>query len=265
MGVPPAQRVARSFVSSLWLTGLFSSICLGLLMVAKTTAGEYYSLSGAGASDTGIFAYQGLIALPMGTFDDTGPIIRVWAKTFAFKYRTDLIDPNVVLPPIKDVVINSQAYAVEVESGYQLAFGQGRLAGFVGASYRHYTMSPKDPGSDLAGDHYDLKLALDGAIGAPTGGWGVGFNGSYVTGVEEYWAQLRPRYRWPSGMEIGLDLAGFGGRGYDYGRAGLFVGGFDLTEWGAEATYLSGEVGGQIDIGLDDPSAYGAVHVGVRF
>ena len=243
------------------------SVVVSFLLQASTVAeaGEYYALSGAGASNTGLFAYQGVIALPFGTFDETGPIIRGWAKTFAFDYKTDLIDPNVVAPPIKGVIINAQAYALEIESGYQVGSELGRLALFIGASYRHYSLSPDDPRSPLAGDHYDLKVAADGAIGSPLGGWGMGFNGSYVTGVEEYWAQFRPRYRWPSGLEAGADLAAFGGRDYNYGRAGLFLSGLDLSRWGAEATYLGAEAGGQMDIELREPEAYGAVHVNFRF
>jgi len=226
--------------------------------------GEYYSLSGLGGSGTGLFAYQGIIALPMGSYGESGPVFRAWGKTFAFEYKTDLIDPEVVLPPVKGVDISAQAYGIELEAGYQFAREDWRLALFIGGSYRYYDLSPDDPRSKLAGHHYDIKVAVDGQFELP-GQWGVGFNGSYVTGVEEYWVQMRPHYRTQSYTEFGVDTAAFGGDDYNYARAGLYMAGLDLTQWGAEATYLSGEGGGQIDLDLNTLSAYGAIHVGVKF
>jgi hypothetical protein len=244
---------------------IFCALSLSLFpLPRKGHAGEYFSLSGLGGSRTGIFAYQGLVALPFGSFDSSGPVLRAWGKTFAFNYRTDIIDPKVEAPPIKGVIIGAQVFALEAEAGYQLATSWGRLALFAGGSYRDHVLSQEDNRSPLNGNHFGAKLAVDGALGPPWGP-GVSFNGSYITGVDEYWAQLRPRYRWEDGFEIGLDIAAFGGVNYDYGRVGLFASGFDLSRWGVSRTYLGAEIGGEAEFDLDRLGAYGALHVGYAF
>jgi len=227
-------------------------------------AGDYFSLSGMGGSSTGLFAYQGVIGLPLGSFETSGPVFRAWGKTFAFNYRTDIIDPNVEAMPIKGVIISAQAFAVEAEAGYQIAGPWGRFALLAGGSYRDYLLSPNDNRSPFKGNHFGAKIAVDGALGAPEG-FGASFNGSYITGLEEYWAQVRPRYRWQSGLEAGVDLAAFGGTNYDYGRIGLFASGFDLTPWGAEKTYLGMEIGGESAFDLKTFGGYGAIHIGFGF
>src|SRR5690606_12232701 len=145
--------------------------------------------------------------------------------------------------------IGAQAFAVEAEAGYQIAAPWGRIALRVGGSYRAYVLSQKDNRSPLKGNHFGAKSAVDGAIGN-TGGIAASFNGSFITGVNEYWAQLRPRYKWQSGVEVGVDLAAFGGNTYDYGRAGLFVSGFDLTPWGVDKTYIGAELGSEVAFDL---------------
>lgn len=212
---------------------------------------------GVGGSTHAAHSYAGLIYSPRGSLSESGPLVRIWMKTFGFTYQTDL-------PGRPDQEIKALGYGVEAEGGWQIAGAGGRAAAFLGAAWRDHKLEPSDPGSGLEDGRLGLSLAVDGEwrMGRRLG---VMANASYVAGFDQYWAQGRPFVDLGDGWRVGIDVAGFGGPHYATVRAGLFMTGYELPWAIFGRTFLSGEAGVQKDLSGGRVAPFLGLHAGVLF
>ncbi len=250
----PSRAALRYTVLAAWFAG-------GLLAAPDAMAGDVYAFTGFSGSSIALYGVQGLIYTPLSGLGETGPIARLWMESSYFDYQTSV---RLYRDVGMDVTIHALGTGGSVEAGYQIAGDTYRLAGFLGAVYRDYVLTPVDERSDLNGSTVGVKVVAEGHA-YPFDGWGAGGYASYITGVDEYWVQIRPGYRWTSGLAIGIDAALWGGEDYRYARAGLFAQGFEVDLLGMGRIFLGGEAGMLTDTDLDKHSPFGGLNLGFFF
>lgn len=234
------------------LAGLVFVLCAG-----TAEAGEGFSITGGGGSVEGFDTFQGVIYTPWSTLGGDGFQVRGWVKSYLFQYETSL-------PNDPHARIDAMGYGAQAEIGWQFTGDWGRLAGFVGPAWRDHELKPDDPGSSLGRSRLGAALTLDGEWRA-SGGFGVMANGSYVTGVDQYWVQVKPFLDLGDGFKAGLSLAAFGGPDYEKARAGLFASGYELRFIRWRRTFIGGELGVQSDFSGRGVTPYVGIHSGFLF
>ncbi len=202
-------------------------------------------------------AFQGLIWTPLGGLSETGPVLRGWAKSDIFTYKTHLSRHH-------KTEIKVTGTSLEGEAGYQFATSYGHAALFTGIVWRDHKLHPHDPQSDLDKARTAPSLGAD-ASWLPGTRFGVMANGKYIFRFKQYWAQLKPFYQTEKGLKFGLDTGLSGGPDYLYGRTGLFVSGYRLDLALVGTVYLGGELGVKYGLEEDRVEPYAGIHIGRGF
>ncbi|MGE0211276.1 MAG: cellulose biosynthesis protein BcsS [Parvibaculaceae bacterium] len=232
----------------------------GLIVVCGANgavAGEGFSVSGGGGTLEGFDTFQGVLYAPWSALGESGFQVRGWAKSYLFEYETSL-------PNDPGARIQAMGYGFQVELGWQFAGDWGHLAGFVGPAWRDHELQPPDPGSSLDRARLGVAFTLDGEWRALPD-LGVMVNASYVTGVDQHWAQVKPFLELGDGFRTGLSLAVFGGPDYEKARLGLFASGYELEFITWRRTFIGGELGVQSDFSGRGITPYVGLHSGFLF
>jgi len=221
-----------------------------LSYAVSAQAREVLLLAGGGFAQRSFSQYTGII-IPLingkNAFLQDGPILRFWQKSYGFSYETQL-------PPTSPAQtrINAFGASFSAELGYQKTLSRGRLAGYLGLTYRKFRLSPKDPGADLDKNPVGIPLTLDGT-------WplfdkvSVASNLSYTVFQKEYWAQMKIAYQPTSStLSLGPEVVVQGGSEYRYLRLGAFVSGIKLGNF-----YLGFNLGLRDDLRENQQSLYG--------
>lgn len=244
--------------STVWLAA--NCICLafvaGLAMMswaADARARDILVLTGGGFAFRSFSQYTGLI-LPLSSkkdaFSQDGPMLRLWQKSFAFSYTTDLSPQG-----SKNSRIDAIGGSFTGELGYQKKLSNGQIAGYAGLTYRQFNLSPKDPGADLNDNPIGIPLTLD-ASWSPFDKVSVSSNLSYTVFQKDYWAQLKIGYQPASTYQFGPEIVLQGGSEYTYVRLGAFVSGIKLGN-----IYLGFNFGLRDDLRENEQSLYGDTHL----
>lgn len=227
-----------------------------LLICTSPHAQSAFVLSGFGGTGKTLYAYNGLIIPLAGTLDQTGPIARLWAKTYKFSYQASLT-------PATSTRIDATGWGVSGEFGYQWNFDTLRIAGFAGLDYRHHTLTPNDPGSKLK-NRLGAILSLDGTYRLSKT-LGLDANSNISFAYKEVWLQARPYYRLASGVKFGPDLAYISGPDFAFTHLGLYGSGFKFTQKWLGKFYLGAEAGVQFDQNRRRYDPYGGMHMSFFF
>jgi len=210
------------------------SLCLSVLAVSGLTVGsstvsaqtrEVLLLAGGGFAFRSFSQYTGAI-IPFktgaGGFSQDGPVMRLWQKSFAFSYTTDLAPAGRM-----NTRIDAVGGSITGEFGYQKKLAAGRIAGYAGLTYRRFELSPDDPGADLNKNALGIPLTIEGQ-------WSLNdrislsSNLTYSILHEDYWAQLKLEYQTSSVLKLGPEIVLQGGSEYRYMRLGAFFSGIKL-------------------------------------
>ena len=235
------------------------ALCLLAFLASsrQARAAQGYYLSGGDGGPDGASTYMGIIYAPWSNLSDDGLIARLWAKTFRFAYSTSL-------PGKPKARIDAVGYGLEGEIGWQLTFAGSRIALYAGAAWRDHVLTPKDPGSNLTHARLSASVALDGEY-VLSDRYGVMSNASFLSGTNQYWAQLRPWFKHADNWKAGPDFAISGGKNYTTIRAGVFLSSYQLNldSWG---TYYAGaQSGAQISLSGKKITPYIGVNIGRLF
>lgn len=223
----------------------------------EASGGQLYALTGTGGGPEALYSYKGLIYSPLGDLGDSGPIIRFWAKTFSFSYRTSF-------PGNPSVKIKTRGLSFEGEAGWQHAFRDGRIAAYAGIAWRDHFLSIPDPRTDLT----NARIVFSGTV---DGEWrfnkdfGVMANGQFVSGFNQYWAQIKPFMRIKRDWKVGPDLSINGGKEYRHLNFGAFVSDIKIKVWKLRPFYAGARAGVQWSMKTSKFSPYFGVHSGVLF
>ena len=248
----PARRLGSAAAAAAPLL-IVSLVCTA----TPAKAGEGFAMLGVGGSTHGLHSYQGVIYAPWSSLSETGPLVRLWAKSFGFTYVTDL-------PDSPDSRIDAIGYGMEGDAGWQLAGEWGRAALLAGIGWRDHRLMPSDPALGLEKSRLGLTLTADGEWKL-SGRFGVMGYATYLTAFDEYWVQARPYLHLGHGWKIGADVAAFGGRSYDTVRAGLFTTGYELPFKRFGRMFMGGDAGVQSDLSGDRIAPFVGMHAGVLF
>lgn len=221
------------------------------------TGGQIYALTGSGGGPDALYSYKGIIYSPLGNLGDSGPIVRFWAKGFSFSYRTSL-------PGNPNARIKAQGLSFEGEAGWQHAFKNGRLAAYAGVGWRDHFLSIPDPGSDLAKARIFFSGTVDGEWRLNKD-FGVMANGQFVSGFNQYWAQIKPFMRIKRDWKVGPDISLNGGKEYRHLNFGAFVSDIKIKIWKLRPFYAGARAGVQWSMKANKFSPYFGVHSGVLF
>lgn len=210
-------------------------------------------LAGGDFADRSFSQYTGIIT-PFkahdGAFNEDGARLRFWQKTFAFSYTTDLTPAGPV-----NARIDAVGGSFTGEIGYQKKFPHGQLAGYAGLTYRHFDLSPDDPGADLNKNRLGIPFTLEGSWQA-FDKVSISSNFAYTAFHEDYWAQLKFGYQATPTLKLGPEIVFQGGSEYRYLRLGAFVSGIRIG-----AINLSVNSGLRQDIKENKQSLYGDLHI----
>lgn len=253
-------RTARVRKRSLFFTALPGALSLAALLEGAppgARAGDVYAVGGFTASTLEAHVFQGFIYTPFNGIGESGPVARLWLDSSWFQYHT-----NTRYNP--DITVNVLGSGGAAEIGYQIVDGRARIAAFAGVAYRDYVLTPPDPRSELNERKVGVKLVAEGHA-YPFASWGMSGYASYITGMQEYWVQARPGRRWASGLTLGIDTALWGGKDFQYARAGLFASGYEVDLFGAATIYVGGEGGVQMDTTTNKTAPFGGMHLGFFF
>ncbi len=242
------SRLIPCLVLGFCLTGLgvFS-------WASQVQARKFLLLSGGGFAKRSFSQYSGAI-VPLtaddNAFSNDGPFLRLWQKSYAFSYTTDL-------SPLGPAAARIDALGASLtgEIGYQKNLTNGRLAGFAGLTYRRFELSPNDPGADLNKHPTGIPLTID-AEWSPFSRFTATTNLLYTLLHDDYWAQLKLGYNVFSSIKVGPEIVLQGGEKYRYMRYGAFISGIDLGK-----VYLSANIGLRDDLRENEKSFYGDLHV----
>ncbi len=249
------RSVAAAVVERVWLAAIIS--CLSLLVSQGSTAGERYAVAGIGGGPDNLHAYQGVIWTPLSELSQSGPVVRIWSKSYRFFYSTNL-------PGRGTTQIAATGAGVEAEAGYQLAGTHARVAVLAGVAWRDHVLIPADPFSSLEEARFGFSATIDGSLSL-TRTMGVMGNASYLTGFNQYWTQLQPYWQAPGGWKIGPQITAAGGLDYSYGRGGLFLSGFEIELPAIGKTYLGAEAGIQMDFSGNRIEPFAGINAGFMF
>jgi len=221
--------------------------------VAEAPARDILFLTGGGFAFRSFSQYTGII-LPLsskeGAFSQDGPMLRLWQKSFAFSYTTDLSPQG-----SKNSRIDAIGGSFTGELGYQKKLVNGEIAGYAGLTYRKFNLSPSDPGADLNDNSIGIPLTLD-ASWSPVDKVSISSNLSYTVFQKDYWAQLKIGYQPASTYQFGPEIVLQGGSEYTYLRLGAFVSGIKLGN-----VYLGFNFGLRDDLRENKQSLYGDLHL----
>ena len=231
-----------------------------MMKAGHVMAGQGYVMAGIGGGPDALDSWQGVLYTPLGSLSQSGPVVRVFNKAYRFSYKT-------TLPPGVRATVSATGFSVEAEAGWQFADKElGRVGLFAGIVWRDHILKPNDPGSNLDRARFGFSAGFDGETRFGDE-FGVMANASYVTGFEQYWAQARPYVDLGNGWKAGPEIAVFGGKGYDIGRAGVFTTGYEvnLGSWGR--VFLGGEAGVRFSLRAvgKNIAPYGGVNIGYLF
>lgn len=245
---PDAMRRARVCISVISIAGL--ALTGG---TASVRARDILLLAGGGFAFRSFSQYTGAI-LPLkasdGAFSQDGPLLRLWQKSFAFSYTTNLSPGGPA-----NARIDAVGGSFTGEIGYQKKLSQGQVAGYVGLTYRHFGLSPNDPGADLNKDPIGIPVTFDGT-------WpvfdkvSVSTNLSYTVFHKDYWAQMKLGYHVSSTLKLGPEIVLQGGEEYRYVRFGGFISGIKLDK-----VNLGLNFGLRDDRRENKQSLYGDLHI----
>jgi len=235
---------------------IFRTSFAGLAMlnyVDSVQARDILLLAGGGFAFRSYSQYTGAI-LPLSkqenAFSQDGPMMRFWQKSFAFSYTTDLSPSGP-----KDSRIDAIGGSFTGELGYQKKLKQGQVAGYIGLTYRQFSLSPNDPSADLNDTPIGIPLTFDGS-------WSlfdkvsISSNLSYTLFQKDYWAQFKLGYQPVSTYQFGPEIVLQGGSEYRYLRLGAFVSGIRLGK-----VYLGFNVGLRNDLRENKQSLYGDMNL----
>jgi len=244
------RRVYKFLVAAAGMTFLSYAV--------PAQAREKLLLAGGGFAFRSFSQYTGVI-IPLingkNAFLQDGPILRFWQKSYGFSYKTELT-PN---SPAK-TRISAFGGSFTSELGYQKKLSRGKLAGYIGVTYRRFNLSPQDPGADLNNNPIGIPLTLDGT-------WSlfdkvsVSSNLSYTVFQKDYWAQMKIGYQpTSSALQFGPEVVLQGGSEYRYLRLGAFVSGIKLGRF-----YLGFNLGLRDDLRENQQSLYGDTNLSVFY
>lgn len=247
-------RIARAACNASAGYGHMSVLCFSLLIFQPPAAhaADAMTIMGVGGGGNTIYAYSGRIKAMADTMDGTGAVIRLWAKTYKFNYRTNLT-------PASSTKIRTIGTGALLELGYQWKNDFVRLAGFAGLDFRVHSLRPNDPRSRLK-DKLSPNLALNGTFKLSET-LGLDANASTSILYRETWVQARPYYRFPTGLKIGPDLAIIGGKDYTFSNVGLYGSGIKLNIPIFGTVYLGVKAGVQHDKDKGHYGPYGGFHI----
>jgi Cellulose biosynthesis protein BcsS len=249
-------EVAKKNTARLAGYGFCRASVAGLAMMSwavEARARDIFLLTGGGFAFRSFSQYTGVI-LPLSNkknaFSQDGPMLRLWQKSFAFSYTTDLSPQG-----SKDSRIDAIGGSFTGELGYQKKLSNGQIAGYAGLTYRQFNLSPKDPGADLNDNPIGIPLTLD-ASWSPFDKVSASSNLSYTVFQKDYWAQFKLGYQPTSTYQFGPEIVLQGGSEYTYLRLGAFVSGIKLGE-----VYLGFNFGLRNDLRENQQSLYGDMHL----
>ncbi len=235
---------------------IFRAFVAGLVIVncaVSVQARDILLLAGGGFAFRSYSQYTGAI-IPFnrqeGAFSQDGPMLRFWQKSFAFSYTTDLSPQG-----SKDSRIDAIGGSFTGELGYQKKLKQGQVAGYIGLTYRQFSLSPNDPGADLNDNPIGIPLTLDGSWSL-SDKVSISSNLSYTLFQKDYWAQFKLGYQPVSTYQFGPEIVLQGGSEYRYLRLGAFVSGIKLGK-----VYLGFNVGLRNDLRENKQSLYGDMNL----
>lgn len=230
---------------------------VGIWQMPGAQAGEGYALTGVSGGPDSFYGYQGVMYAPLGSLSETGPLVRVWGKGFQFTYETNLGTAN-------NRKIKAFGTSVEGEAGWQFAGDAGRIALLAGAAWRDHQLSPNDPGSDLEHGRVGFLGTFDGELRL-SDQFGVMAYANYLTGFDQYWVQLKPYLATGAGWKIGPEFVVSGGDGYQHGRAGVFVSGYEVNLGSLGRMFIGGEAGAKFDLDNRNVDPYAGLNAGFLF
>lgn len=259
---PPQDGVMRACaVTAGLMAGMIALCALCSPAHAKTNGSDkdrtgQFHLSGFGATNNTLYAYDGLIIPFETTIGETGFFTRIWTKSYKFSYKTNLA------PDIRSKIL-AFGYGFVGEAGYQWRGRRARLAGYAGLEYRRHILSPNDPRSTLT-NKFGLMLSADGSY-ARTATTGIDANVSYSVAFDELWLQARPYHLFASGIKAGPDFAVKTGPDYSFSQIGIYGSGWTLDFGMFGKITLGAHAGLQIDYGDGRPSPYGGMAISFFF
>lgn len=251
-----ANRGARLGSSTRLLAAMLPWVAT-VFSLSEANSGEGFALMGVGGSTHGLNTYAGAIYAPMNSLWEDGPLLRVWVDGFEYTYYTDL-------PDEPDARIQGLGYGVQVEAGWQVVGEWGRVALLPGVIWRDHKLFPSDPWSRLEEGQLGLSLTVDGDL--VLSNWlGVLTDASFVVGLDEYSARVRPYLHLGDGWKIGLELGTDGGPDYTIVRAGAFTAGYELPPMGLGRMFLGGAAGVEWADDGEPVAPFVDVNIGLAF
>jgi hypothetical protein len=208
---------------------------------------------GLGGGPDDAWNWQTLTWSPFNAADETGLIVRGSLKGEAKTYVTDI-------PARTDARIWVAGIGLDGELGWQVAGDWGQAAVLAGVAWRDYALSPLDPNSPLGPNQLHVRATAQGhLIGAQD--WGAFWYGDYISGVDEWFAEIKPYYRLGNGLMVGPEFSMSGGGDYLHARAGASVMGWEFTLPWAGTFWAGGSAGALWDTDGSRVEPYGALHL----
>lgn len=220
---------------------------------APVAAGEMYLSAGGGGGLSDAWSWQTLSWTPFSAFSETVVIVRGSVRTDAKTYVTDL-------PGQPDARVWANGIGLDGEAGWQIAGEWGQVAALGGIAWRDYALSPDDPNSSLGSNTINARATVQGHLvgGDRWGGFGYA---DYVSGIDEWYAEIKPYYTLDNGMRIGPELALSGGDDYLHLRTGVFALGWEFSLPWAGRFWAGGSAGALWDTDGFGVEPYGTLHI----
>jgi hypothetical protein len=151
--------------------------------------------------------FGGLVALA-GPLSQSGPLVRIWTDRLSYDFLQGTRK------------VQAHGWGQSASLGYQLIYGDGSLAGYVGIDHRDTSM-PSDIASREKGSQTGARLEADW-FQRLTPTLKADVIGSLVTGTLDYWTRARVLYETPfQGVAVGPEVTWQGSPDYDAHRFGL--------------------------------------------
>jgi len=227
------------------MKGVKTISCSVILMLglgqapAPAQAQSGHFLAGGEASARDFYTYVGAVLPLPGNRLGQGFVQRYWLDYFGYEFQGA---PGEV---------RARAWGAEALVGYQTSSQRNWGSLYVGVRYTDTTLTPADPGADVSGSAFGVKVLAEGETWLDER-WRVNGIASYAFAQSGYWVRGRALRTLPNRLHLGPEVVLAGNPDYDTQRYGLVLGGF-------RALGGSLDVKGGYSTGSSGSSGYGGI------
>lgn len=229
-------------------------ILFPIVTFAPAASAETLLLGGFNASSQSQYGYIGAIVPIYSTLAGQGFRVRLWGSYQDYEFDGKLAGGPTGTPTSFD----ADGFGASLSLGYRWKFESGDVTAYAGIAYKDIDLSPDDPSSDTEDDDVGARFQLEINPQLSTN-VDVSLIGSYTIVFDDYWARLRPGYKFANGLKFGPEVIALGGNdSSDTQQYGAFLDGikFGSVKFGFHGGYEDSD---------DDSGAYGGISLSTVF